>query len=108
MATLEKETISRSTPSNLEGLSEVKSGIKKNSPKYDKKRKSEKKLKYGEKKYLSIVNLQAVKLNLKKQCLLLLLLCVMTVKWLPPMISIFLFRIKHAFARWLICNPSVV
>ena len=29
MAALEKETISRSTPSNLEGLSEVKSDIKK-------------------------------------------------------------------------------
>ena len=77
MLTLDMEMVSRSTPSNLEGLSEVKSGIKKkNSPKYDKKRKSEKKLKYGEKKYLSIVNLQAVKLNFKKQCLLLLLLCV--------------------------------
>ena len=49
-ATLEKETISRSTPSNLEGLSEVKSDIKKNRQKYDKTGKSEKKLKRGGKK----------------------------------------------------------
>ena len=50
MPTLDMEMVSRSTPSNLEGLSEVKSDIKKNRQKYDKTRKSEKKLKRGGKK----------------------------------------------------------